>query len=310
MTKSLNLLIVEDSEDDAILISRQITAEGYDLTWDRVCTREAMVNALDLQDWDIIIADHAMPSFSATAALDLVNRKGLEIPFIIVSGAIGEKAAVAALKAGAHDYVMKDNLVRLVPALERGLADVEIRKEHRKTTRSLRESEEKFRLLSEQRLMALFILQEEQLVDVNQAMADLLGYSMEEMLNWKERAYHRIIRPEDQSFVLDQALMKEDWKKETVVNYQWRAVTRTGETKWVESYSKPMLFNNRPAVLITMVDVTGQIKTEEALAAKIEQLDEFNRLVISRELVIIELKEEVNQLLKKRGIEKKYTNII
>jgi DNA-binding NtrC family response regulator len=100
---SLSVLIVDDSDDDAMLMIRQLRKGGYDPKWERVETAEAMEAALDREIWDVILCDYTMPRFSAPAALKLVQDKNIDIPFIIVSGAIGENTAVTAMKSGAHD---------------------------------------------------------------------------------------------------------------------------------------------------------------------------------------------------------------
>ncbi len=103
MGKPLRVLIVEDSEDDARLLLHELKRGGYDPTYERVETREAMAQALEKQAWDIVLADYAMPHFSGLAALVLFKEMGLDLPFIIVSGTIGEEFAVELMKAGAHD---------------------------------------------------------------------------------------------------------------------------------------------------------------------------------------------------------------
>ena len=126
----LRALLIEDSEDDALLVLRELRRGGYDPTFDRVETHEDMKAALENGMWDIIIADYVMPHFSGPAALTLLKETELDIPFIIVSGKIGEETAVEAMKAGADDYIMKDNLARLVPAVERELKEAETRRAH------------------------------------------------------------------------------------------------------------------------------------------------------------------------------------
>src|SRR5678815_3526966 len=111
---------------------------GYDLTSERVDTPESMRAALDRQSWDMVISDYVMPRFSGFAALRILQEKQLDLPFIIVSGHIGEETAVAAMKAGAHDYLMKDRLARLVPAVERELREADIRRARKQSEESLR----------------------------------------------------------------------------------------------------------------------------------------------------------------------------
>jgi len=127
----IRLLLVEDSESDALLIVRQLRTAGYDPQFERVDTETAFRAALDRQGWDLVISDYNMPHFSGTAALGVLRERGVDIPFIFVSGSIGEDVAVAAMKAGASDYVMKERLKRLAPAIERELREVDVRRERR-----------------------------------------------------------------------------------------------------------------------------------------------------------------------------------
>ncbi|MBI2218048.1 MAG: response regulator [Candidatus Rokubacteria bacterium] len=131
----IRVLIVEDSEDHALLILRQLAGNGYAPVSARVETAEAMRAALDSQPWDIVIADHTLPSFDSLAALALLEQRGLDVPFIIVSGTIGEETAVAAMKAGAHDYIVKSARGRLVAAIERELHESARRREMREVAR-------------------------------------------------------------------------------------------------------------------------------------------------------------------------------
>ncbi len=131
MNKPLRLLLVEDSEDDALLVLRELSRNGFAPEHIRVDTRSALSAALDDGVWDIVITDHNMPGFNSEDALILVREKAKDLPVIIVSGSIGEEVAVAAMKSGAHDYIMKGNLTRLVPAIERELRDALARQTHR-----------------------------------------------------------------------------------------------------------------------------------------------------------------------------------
>src|SRR6185369_10964437 len=149
--KPLRALLVEDSKLDAELLARALDRGGFDLTWTRVDTAEHMEQAMQKQPWDLILCDHAMPDFSAPEALALLKRHGLDVPFIIVSGYIEEETAVAAMKAGAHDYIMKDRLARLVPAVERELREAEVRRARARSEEELRRAHEELEMRVEKR---------------------------------------------------------------------------------------------------------------------------------------------------------------
>lgn len=131
MRTVLRILFVEDSEDDALLVLRQIKKSNYNIVYERVDIAEDMKNALKEKTWDIILSDYKMPHFDGFEALALLKESGIDIPFIIISGAIGEEVAVEAMKSGAHDYIMKNNLQRLLPAIERELRESSIRAERK-----------------------------------------------------------------------------------------------------------------------------------------------------------------------------------
>ena len=137
MSTHLRILLIEDSEDDARLVLREVQRGGYEVEAERVETAEAMRAALTRQTWDLIICDFSLPRFSAPHALELLKQSGFDLPFIIVSGTIGEESAVNALKAGAHDFIIKGNFARLIPAIQRELSDASIRRERREREREL-----------------------------------------------------------------------------------------------------------------------------------------------------------------------------
>ena len=125
---AVRILLVEDSPDDAFLLASHLRQERFEATYDRVQTADELRSALARGPWDRVIADYSLPSFSAPEALDVLKESGLDLPFIVVSGSIGEETAVALMHAGAHDYVLKQNLARLVPAIQRERRDAEHRR--------------------------------------------------------------------------------------------------------------------------------------------------------------------------------------
>jgi signal transduction histidine kinase/FixJ family two-component response regulator len=141
--------MVEDSPVDAKLLAMELERAGFDPEVTRIETRSAFGEAMDDVRWDIVIADYRLPSWSGLGALKLMQEREIDLPFIIVSGTVGEDAAVEAMKAGAHDYVLKDNLVRLGPAVERELREAQVRRERRQALAALRELAHRSTLLAE-----------------------------------------------------------------------------------------------------------------------------------------------------------------
>ncbi|MCE5314822.1 MAG: response regulator [Armatimonadota bacterium] len=153
MSMSLRALIVEDSEIDLLLVLHELSRSGFDVDFVRVDTRDAMLAALDAHEWDVVISDYILPEFSGLEALALLKEKEIDLPFIVVSGKISDDTAVEAMKAGAHDYILKGNLARLVPAIEREIREARARQEYLRTQAELcqqREQELHIRLEAEE----------------------------------------------------------------------------------------------------------------------------------------------------------------
>lgn len=183
MSRPLRVLLVEDSADDAALITRELVRSGYALIEERVETAEKMQAMLQNKAWDIILSDFSMPTFSATAALALLKESGRDIPFIIVSGTIGEETAVASLKAGAHDFLVKNQLARLVPAIERELREARVRRARRLAEDALRRSEERFRAIMDTATDGVISADESgNILTVNPAVERMFGYATADLL--------------------------------------------------------------------------------------------------------------------------------
>ncbi len=181
----LRVLIVEDSEEDAELIVLELERAGYQVVHKRIQNREQMLESLREQDWDLVLSDYRMPGFSGLEALDIWKQHGSDQPFIIVSGTIGEELAVEAMKAGAHDYVLKRNISRLGPVVDRALRDVDERRLRREAEESLRRALELLqRTLNSQRdaVLVLDIHDPPSILEANPAATEVFGYSREELV--------------------------------------------------------------------------------------------------------------------------------
>ena len=190
--RPLRVLVVEDSEFDARMLVGLLQAGGFSPEYERVETAVAMRTALAQTTWQVILADYNLPEFNAPEALELLQESQLDIPFIIVSGGIGEDTAVAAMKLGAHDYLMKGNLARLVPAVERELRDASVRASRRQTVKDLRESELRHRSLIENTSDIIAVLDSKGMIQfVSPACKRVLGKSAESMVetDWFELAH-------------------------------------------------------------------------------------------------------------------------
>ncbi len=183
MNQNLKVLMIEDLQEDAELTILALQNGGYDIIYERVETLKDMKHALASKQWDCIISDYSLPHFNGFEALKEFKKTDLEIPFLFVSGTMGEDVAVEAMKAGAHDYIVKGRLSRLIPALERELKESDLRRQKKRTEEALGKSEENFRILFEQASDAIFIVNGDgYFINANSSGCRMLGYKKEEIL--------------------------------------------------------------------------------------------------------------------------------
>ena len=267
MNKPLQVLLVEDSECDADLILRQFRRGGYEASFERVDTAAAMTAALERQSWDVIICDYVIPGFGGLEALELFKNRGLDVPFIVVSGHIGEDIAVEAMKAGAHDYIMKDSLARLLPAVERELRDAEMRRARRESEWALQESEERFRELAEKIDVAFFMFDRarsggaSRVLYASRAYEDIWGLPLETLKDGE--SWVKAVHPDD----LDRVIKKLPTLERGEFDHEFRIFTPDRKIRWVHFRTFPVL-NERGEVYRVAglaADITRRKETEEQL---------------------------------------------
>ncbi|MEU4621886.1 response regulator [Actinoplanes sp. NPDC023801] len=274
----IRLLLIEDSEDDAVLVVNRLRRSGLDIEYERVETADAMAEALRHRPPDVVISDNGLPRFDAGAALRLLRETGLDVPFIVVSGQIGEESATALMRAGAQDFVLKDKLTRLGPAVQRELREAHDRQERRRAQAALHDSEERFRLVAENLHDVLFRFvpgPSPALEYISPAIATLTGLSPEQLYE----------RPELLFDIMDPAegeLMRRSWQVplDSPLTLSW---SRPDGTRVV---AEQRLAEVRDAGTLIAVegilrDITEQIEAAEQrreLERKLHQVERLDSL--------------------------------
>jgi len=286
MGKPLRVLIVDDSDDDALLMIHALKKGGYDPLHERVEDAEAMQQALEKRSWDVILCDYQMPQFNGLAAITLLRQAASDIPLIIVSGAIGEETAVECMRSGAHDYVMKDNLSRLVPAIERELREAESRSRRRKAEEALRRTEENFhRSLDESPLGVRIVSPEGETIYANQAILDIYGFdSMDEL---RATPTQKRYTPES----LAQFKTRREKRKRgdsLPTEYEICIIKKNTEVCHLQVFRKEILWNGEKQFQVIYLDITDRKQTEENLRTHQVELEMQNQELgrIHRELDI------------------------
>jgi diguanylate cyclase (GGDEF)-like protein/PAS domain S-box-containing protein len=279
----LRTLVVEDSEDDAQLLIRQLTRAGYEPAAARVETAEEMSRLLDEKTWDLIIADYSLPQFSAIRALNLLHEKGLDIPFIILSGTIGEGTAVEAMKAGAHDYIMKGSAARLIPAIDRELREARERATRRRAEEALRENERRFRSLIERSSDIITVVDRDgTILYESPSVERLLGHTPGELIGTKLQQH---IHPEDAAAVVAEF---DRHTREAVQSVEFRFRERGGGWRSLEASVNHLVDNPDVAgIVLNCRDITAR-KQDEATIRHLAYFDALtglpNRLLFNDRL--------------------------
>ena len=265
----LSVLVVEDSEFDARMLVGLLKSGGFIPTFKRVETASEMVEALNHEKWEVILADYNLPEFSAPKALEVLRSTKLDIPFIIVSGGIGEDTAVAAMRAGANDYLMKGNLARLVPAVERELRDAAVRVSRRKAIKELRESEMRHRTLIENASDIIVVLNSKGVVSfISPACEKVLGKKEDDFIgkDWFQFA--------EESFRLK---IKNEYfrslsQKLVSFSFEGRFIDANGDSRVLDATAQNLLNDEAiEGVVLNVRDVTERLKSQAAIRDSAEE---------------------------------------
>ena len=276
--KPLRVLIIEDSDDDTQLVLRELQRSGYEMEYQRVETADAMQTVLPVKTWDLILSDYIMPKFSALQALEVLKAYRVDLPFIIISGTIDEESAVAALKAGAHDFIVRERFSRLGPAIERELREAEIRRERKQAEDALLASETRYRRLFESAKDGILILNEDtgEIVDVNPFLVERLGYSHNEFLG-KQLWQIGFFQDMDANKVAFLKLQKEGY-----IRYENLPLkTKDGRLIWVEFVSNVYDVNGKQVIQCNIRDITERKRAEEQILRQVEHLSALRMIDVA-----------------------------
>ncbi len=287
MTEPIRILMVEDSEEDAELLQLHFKKHGLQAHTSRVQTGDELKNALQREDWDIVLADYRLPSFTGLDAIRVLRAERPDIPIILVSGTIGEDVAVEAMKTGAHDYILKHSLTRLVPSIEHAVQDARNRREKEAARKSLLESQSQLAAIIESAMDAVIAVdQDDTIVIFNPAAEKMFGYTADEISGLK---LSQLIAPT--SLPIHQQFGTEGTRSAAppsmrIDNPNAHCIRKNGEIFPIEASLAQYQFGDKTYFAAIVRDITERLKTEEE-----------NRKLTARLRVIAHITSQLSSVL-------------
>ncbi len=303
---TLRLLVLEDAVNDAELEIAELEQAGYICDWKRVETREEFLASLDTADYDLILSDYLLPAFDGLTALKLVQERNSDVPFILVSGVIGEDAAIDSLKAGATDYVLKTRLSRLGPVVKRALQEHAGRRAGQRVQKELQAANDRARAIVETAAEAIISTDSRGVVvEWNPAAHALFGRSIDEMLG---EDVTQILTERCRKKFSDQlrAVAAEDEKTCTRSAIELTGLRKDGSEFPLDLSLAGWTLSGEQFFTAIIRDSSERKNSEEALRRHNRELERFNKMATGRELRMIELKKEINALCRELGRDEPY----
>ncbi len=299
MHESIRLLLIEDCEDDALLIIRELQRSGFDISWQRVQTAKSLQQHLKTDAWDVIISDYQLPGFSVTFALEILKNAQLDIPFIVVSGAIHDGVAVQLMKAGAVDYLMKDNLTRLPETIRREIREFRIRVQHQQAISELHSTQERLQLAIEGSGIGLWDWWiETGTITLNNRWAEMIGYSLQELEPVGLEVWQRYAHPQD--WQRSMTLLEEHFQRRLpLYECELRMRHKAGHWVWVLARGR-----------VVERDRAGRPRRITGTHLDITDRKEYEALLATRERYLTALVDIQNQLLSTKIDHKIYQNVL
>ncbi len=292
MEKKINLLLVEDSSDDAELLLKNLNKNGFEINHKLVSNPDDFRTALRSNHWDVVLSDYVMPGFGGMEAWQMFRQFNLDVPFIFISGKVGEESAVKAMKAGVDDFIMKENITRLAPTIERELNEAERRREFEIAEREHKKIQDRYKMVVENANEGIGIIQDGCFQLVNPKISSILGIDAEDLIGKSFRDY---IHESDRNIVVKYHNLRMEGDDSTPDVYSFRIRDYEGQLRWIENRVVIIDWEGRPATLNFMADITPRKEAEESLKKTTRTLQEEREELRKKNIALKEILDQIQR---------------